>query len=39
MEEILKHETIADYMEGVHWLKCNDFKIYGVVIDGMRGLA
>lgn len=35
----VKHETIADYMEGVHWLKSKDFKIYGVVIDGMRGLA
>lgn len=33
------HETIADYMEGVEWLKSNGFKIYGVVIDGMKGLA
>lgn len=33
------HETIADYMEGVQWLKRNGFKIYGVVIDGLRGLA
>lgn len=35
----VKHETIADYMEGIHWLKSKDFKIYEVVIDGMRGLA
>ena len=33
------HETIADYMEGIHWLEKNNFKIYGVVIDGMKGLA
>ena len=33
------HETIADYMEGVSWLKAKGFKIYGVVIDGMKGLA
>jgi len=33
------HETIADYMEGIAWLKKHSFKIYGVVIDGMKGLA
>ena len=33
------HETIADYMEGIHWLEKNNFKIYGVVIDGIKGLA
>ena len=33
------HETIASYMEGVQWLKENGFRIYGAVIDGMRGLA
>lgn len=33
------HETIADYIEGIHWLEKNNFKIYGVVIDGMKGLA
>lgn len=26
-------------MEGVDWLRDNGFKIYGTVIDGMRGLA
>ena len=35
----VNHETIASYMEGVDWLKNNGFKIYGAVIDGMRGLA
>lgn len=33
------HETIADYVEGVRWLKSKGFKVYGAVIDGMRGLA
>lgn len=33
------HETIADYMEGIRWLEKNNFRIYGVVIDGMKGLA
>ena len=33
------HETIADYLEGVQWLKDYGFRIYGVVIDGLRGLA
>lgn len=33
------HETIAAYMEGIQWLKEHGFKIYGVVIDGIRGLA
>lgn len=33
------HETKADYLEGVAWLRSRGFKIYGAVIDGMRGLA
>lgn len=33
------HEAIVDYMEGVEWLKSNGFKIYGAVIDGMKGLT
>ena len=32
------HETIAQYMEGIEWLRRNGFRIYGVVIDGMKGL-
>ena len=35
----VRYETIKDYLEGVEWLKFQGFKIYGVVIDGMRGLA
>ena len=33
------NETIGQYMEGFSWLKSQGFKIYGAVIDGMRGLA
>ena len=35
----VRHETIADYMEGVEWLKKQGFKIYGAVIDGLKGLS
>ncbi len=35
----VSHETVADYMEGVRWLEWQGFRIYGVVIDGLRGLA
>lgn len=34
-----KAQVIADYMDGIAWLKKHGFKIYGVVIDGMKGLA
>lgn len=34
----VSHETIADYLEGVEWLRDNGFKIYGAVCDGMHGL-
>ena len=35
----VRYETIAGYLEGVSWLKEHGFRIYGVVIDGLRGLA
>jgi hypothetical protein len=35
----VRYETIKDYLAGVEWLKFQGFRIYGVVIDGMRGLA
>ena len=35
----VRSETIAQYMEGISWLKSQGFKIYAAVIDGMRGLA
>ena len=36
--QYVRHETISQYMEGVEWLRSNGFRIYGVVIDGMKGL-
>lgn len=35
----VRNETIAQYIEGISWLKSQGFKIYGAVTDGMRGLA
>ena len=35
----VRYETIAVYMKDVSWLKEHGFRIYGVVIDGLRGLA
>ena len=35
----VRSETIAQYIEGISRLKSQGFKIYGAVIDGMRGLA
>ena len=34
----VRHETVALYMQGIEWLQKNDFKIYGVVCDGLKGL-
>ena len=34
-----KKETIADYLEGIEWLREHNFKIQGIVCDGLRGLA
>lgn len=34
----VRHETIAQYVEGVDGLKSRGFKIYGAVIDGMKRL-
>lgn len=36
---LIKKETIADYLEGVEWLKEHNFRIRGLVRDGLRGLA
>jgi hypothetical protein len=35
---VCSHETIADYQEGIAWLEHKDFKIDGMVCDGLRGL-
>ena len=33
-----KKETIADYLEGIEWLREHGFKIHGIVCDGLWGL-
>jgi hypothetical protein len=35
---IKSHERIADYVEGVNWLNEHNFRIWGIVCDGMKGL-
>jgi hypothetical protein len=35
---IFRKETLSDYREGVDWLLENDFKIEGIVCDGLRGM-
>ena len=39
MRKYVRFETIASYPKGVNWLKEHGFRIYGVVIDGLRDLA
>lgn len=34
----VRDESVSDYIDGIDWLKLNDFRIYGIVCDGMRGL-
>lgn len=36
--KFVRNETVADYSEGVNWLRDNGFTIHGIVCDGMRGL-
>jgi hypothetical protein len=36
--KFIRYETIADYQEGVEWLESHNFKIEGVVCDGLRGM-
>lgn len=36
--QFVRHETLADYKEGIDWLERHGFKIEGIVCDGMRGL-
>jgi len=35
---IFRKETLSDYCEGIDWLLANDFKIEGIVCDGLRGM-
>ena len=36
--KFVRNETIADYLEGIAWLREHGFRIYGIVCDGIRGL-
>lgn len=36
---INRKEVVADYLEGIEWLEKYHFEIYGIVCDGLRGLA
>jgi hypothetical protein len=36
--KFVKDETVSDYREGIEWLREHDFRIYGIVCDGMRVL-
>ena len=35
---IFRKETLSDYREGLEWLLANNFKIDGIVCDGLRGM-
>lgn len=35
----VQNETISDYLEGITWLRAYEFKIYGIVCDGLSGLC
>lgn len=36
--KFVRNESVADYLEGIEWLRGHGFRIYGIVCDGMRGL-
>ena len=36
--KFVRYETLADYQEGFEWLDSHNFKIEGVVCDGLRGI-
>jgi len=36
--KFVRYETLADYQEGFGWLESHNFKIEGVVCDGLRGM-
>jgi len=35
---VFRKETLSDYCEGIDWLLENNFKIDGIVCDGLRGM-
>lgn len=36
--KFVRSETVADYSEGINWLRSQGFTIHGIVCDGIRGL-
>ena len=36
--KFVRYETLADYQEGIAWLESHNFKIEGIVCDGLRGM-
>jgi hypothetical protein len=36
--KFVHYETLADYQEGIEWLEHHNFKIDGIVCDGLRGM-
>jgi len=36
--KFVRYETLADYKEGIDWLESYNFKIEGIVCDGLRGM-
>jgi len=36
--KFVRHETLADYREGVEWLEAHSFEVVGIVCDGLRGM-
>ena len=36
--KFVHHESVADYVKGVGWLRENGFVIHGIFCDGIRGL-
>ncbi len=37
--KFVRNETIADYMEGIAWLREHGFRIHDIVCGGIRGLC
>jgi hypothetical protein len=36
--KFVRYETLSDYREGIAWLEAHEFKIDGIVCDGLRGM-
>jgi hypothetical protein len=36
--KFVRYETLSDYREGIEWIENHNFKIAGIVCDGLRGM-